>query len=402
MLSGVGIVYQFCRYIDSLLQVNYADNFLDLVALGVISDMMDIRAPETRRLITKGLANIRNPFFYEMTQQNAFSIGSEVTPVGVAWYVTPFINAVTRTGTLAEKDLLFESMLDYKGYEKIASTKRGAHDQMEQRVIQAVRTCINVKKRQTVYRDDTVDFIKKIIDENNLLDNKLLIITVPKEAATNKGVTGLIANELMSEYQRPVLLLNEVWRDGVQYYEGSGRGYAKSCIQDFKAFLDSTGMPEYAEGHGNAFGFSILGSKLEPFIQQTNETLKDVTFSTSYKVDFICKPWEVREKDVLDIAALKPYWGQELEEALIALEHVEITAANIQLLGKGTMKVTLPNGISMIKFNAEDDYNELYTNSGKVIINAIVTCNKNEFRGNISGQFKLVDYEITRKMEYDF
>ena len=34
-LSGVGIVYQFCRYIDKLLQTNNADNYLDLVALGL-------------------------------------------------------------------------------------------------------------------------------------------------------------------------------------------------------------------------------------------------------------------------------------------------------------------------------------------------------------------------------
>lgn len=34
-LSGVGIVWQFCRYIDSILEVNYANDFLDLVALGL-------------------------------------------------------------------------------------------------------------------------------------------------------------------------------------------------------------------------------------------------------------------------------------------------------------------------------------------------------------------------------
>lgn len=34
-LSGVGIVWQFCRYIDSILNVNYANDFIDLVALGL-------------------------------------------------------------------------------------------------------------------------------------------------------------------------------------------------------------------------------------------------------------------------------------------------------------------------------------------------------------------------------
>ena len=35
-LSGVGIVWQFCRYLDSLFGKNYADQYLDLVALGVL------------------------------------------------------------------------------------------------------------------------------------------------------------------------------------------------------------------------------------------------------------------------------------------------------------------------------------------------------------------------------
>ena len=33
-MSGVGIVWQFCKYMDNLMGVNYADNYLDLVALG--------------------------------------------------------------------------------------------------------------------------------------------------------------------------------------------------------------------------------------------------------------------------------------------------------------------------------------------------------------------------------
>ena len=53
-LSGVGVVWQFCRYIDSMLNVNYADNFIDLVALGLDADMMSLRSFETRYLITKG------------------------------------------------------------------------------------------------------------------------------------------------------------------------------------------------------------------------------------------------------------------------------------------------------------------------------------------------------------
>lgn len=61
-LSGVGIVYKFCQYIDKLIEKNYADDLLDLVAVGVVADMMDLRNFETRELISLGVNNIRNPF----------------------------------------------------------------------------------------------------------------------------------------------------------------------------------------------------------------------------------------------------------------------------------------------------------------------------------------------------
>ncbi len=36
-LSGAGVTWQFCRYIDQILQQSYADKYLDLVALGLNS-----------------------------------------------------------------------------------------------------------------------------------------------------------------------------------------------------------------------------------------------------------------------------------------------------------------------------------------------------------------------------
>lgn len=49
--SGVGIVYKFCQYIDELMNTNYCENYLDLVSLGLISDMMDSRNYETQYYI---------------------------------------------------------------------------------------------------------------------------------------------------------------------------------------------------------------------------------------------------------------------------------------------------------------------------------------------------------------
>ena len=75
-LSGVGVAYQFCRYIDKILDKNYADEFLDLVASGLMGDLMSMKSLETKYLIFQGFKreNIKNPFIYHMCIKNEFSL----------------------------------------------------------------------------------------------------------------------------------------------------------------------------------------------------------------------------------------------------------------------------------------------------------------------------------------
>lgn len=60
-----------------------------------------------------------------MAEKNAYSLGDIISPIGVAFYIVPLVNAVTRVGTMEEKILLFESMLEWKAFEEVPSTKRG-------------------------------------------------------------------------------------------------------------------------------------------------------------------------------------------------------------------------------------------------------------------------------------
>lgn len=59
----------------------------------------------------------------------------------------PLVNAITRVGIQDEKQILFESMLEWKAYDLIPSTKRGCKGQEETRLEQALRVCTNVKNR---------------------------------------------------------------------------------------------------------------------------------------------------------------------------------------------------------------------------------------------------------------
>lgn len=405
-LSGVAMVWKFCCYIDMLLKTDHAQKFLDLVALGLVADMMDVRDFETRRLIDKGLQQIRNPYFRGAIDKDQFHFTNEITPIGVAFYIAPLINATTRVGTQEEKLMLFESMLDFRGYELVPSTKRGCKGQAETRVEQACRNCTNIKSRQTKIRDNSLEKIEQIIVNQNLLSNKILIVQLD-DLITDRNLTGLIANQLMSEYQRPVLILNKIENeDGTITWEGSGRGYDKSRLKDFRGFLENNKYVMYAEGHANAFGIGIRDEDISAFIASTNSALDGFDFTPIYNVDFIYKSDELTPDEVIDIAGMKSLWGQGVEEAEIAVEGIKVHKDNIRILSPDknpTLKIMLPNGINFMKFrSSEEEYNKLYSELGYVTINIVGECERNIWNNKISPQVMIKDYEIVDRANYYF
>lgn len=407
-LSGVGMVYKFCSYIDQLLKQTIADDYLDLVAVGMVGDMMDMRDFETKYLISSGLASIRNPHIKARCAANEYSIGTELTPFGISFYVAPFINAINRSGTYEEKMLVFESMLEFKAYDQIPSTKRGCKGQLETRVEQAIRTSNNVKSRQDKTVETNVKIVENLIAAQNALNNSILVITIPKDQAIDTNLTGLIANQMTNKYMRPTLLLNHTEHNGELYWEGSGRNFANSPLTHFRQFLLDTKLFEYAEGHESAFGAGIKQNNLSAFLQQSNERLSDFDFSATYLVDFEFQSYDALNlrNAVLDIGSLKRHWGQGLEEPLILVKNINITKDNLTLYEKGpTLKIALPGdeGIELMKFrSSEDEYNSLYTESGCVKINIIGACDINSWHGNLKPQITIKDYEIIGKEAYYF
>ena len=404
-LSGVGVVYKFCQYLDNLFGVSYANEFLDLVAVGLVGDMMDQREPETARLIRKGLPALKNPFLVAMREKNSFSIGETLTPIGAAFYIVPFINAMTRSGTLEEQWLLFESMLDWKGYAEIPSQKRGCKGQMDLRVNEAVRVATNVKKRQTDVQDESLEYIKKLIAAQDLDQNKVMIIA-SEARPIEKNVAGLIANKLASEYQRPAMVLNKYKREDGEYWQGSARGYERFPIKDFKDFVANSNLSSLAQGHQGAFGIGFPADNLEKFIEYTNNYFSTIDCSPKYDVDFIYQANNFKSSSILQLGDAGHIWGQNLREPLIAIEQIKVTKDNMTLMSRDrnpTLKITLPNGVEIIKFkSSEEEFESLYSETGCVTINVVGTCAVNRYYYNVTPQIKVTEYEIIDKQDYYF
>ena len=399
-LSGVGIVYKFCSKIDELMKIKEADTILDLVSLGMIADMMDMRNFDTKHLIQKGLTRIENPFFKALVERQAYSIGETVTPIGVAFYIAPLINATIRVGTQNEKEVMFKAMLNHCAYDMIPSTKRGEKGKTEAVVVQAVRNATNVRNRQKKARDNGFEYVEQIIAANNLDKNKIIVVQVSEDL--DKNLTGLIANQLMAKYQKPVLLVRETDEGLLQ---GSARGYDKSELKDLKSFLLESGFMEYAEGHAAAMGVGIYKDKVNALVDYSNTVLANYDFSACYDVDYEYMSNDFKAQDIIDIGSMKSLWGKGVDEAMVVIKGIKITSNNITLMSANknpTIKITLQNGTSLIKFGASQSEFESLKSSGYTEIDVIGTCAINEWQGMITPQILIKDYEVVGKQDYYF
>ena len=405
-LSGAGGVYKFCCYMDSLLGTSYADDYVDLATAGIIADVMPLKDFEIRQIILKGMQGFRNPLLKTMVAEDNFHFqGKALTPFNIAWYIAPYINAITRSGTMSEKQVVFESMIEFLAYKTVPSTKRGCKGQFETRVEQAVRTCKNVKNRQTKSKDGAMDAVLKTIKDENLLEHKILAIRLDPKYAADKNLTGLIANGLLDTFCRPILILNKVEEEGKTYWRGSGRGYDKANLGSLRDLLEQSGLVEYAQGHAMAFGVSIPEENCDALVQYVDEAYKDFDCTPIYSVDLI---WDgtkdLSSKAFAEIADEEKIWGKGVEDPLIAIEGFRVYGKQLRLFGlekgKPTLNIQLDDGSSLVKFkSSEEEYELLHSDLGYVIINAVGTC-----RGSNWGipQFMITDYEIIGRNDYYF
>ena len=334
------------------------------------------------------------------------------------------INAVQRSGSIEEKELLFKSMLTYEAFKMIPSNKRGHKPgEMERVVDQAVRMSTNVKNRQTKSQDASLELLEKRIQNENLLDHKVLLFTL-EPGNVDPNIAGLIANKFAAKYQRPCCILTKIIEvdptqtfinqnentlnvasRGRVLYQGSARGYELTGLTNFKDICEASGA-EWAMGHQNAFGICIAEDNLESFLEKTDKALENISSEPIYFVDYIYSGNDVNPQDILSIAGLNNLWGKDFDEALIAIKDLKISKDMVTVYRKtsNTLKITLSNKVSLMKFNATDEEcDRLQNQAGAYIQLEIVgKCNINEWMGNITPQIFIEDYDITGEGRYLF
>lgn len=342
-------------------------------------------------------------------------------PNGVAWFITPFINSMVRSGEEAEKELLFKSFLKFHAFDIVLSDKRGHKPgETEQLVTQALRVADRVKKRQTDAQDEAMALLENLIEERGLLDNKMLLFLL-EPGQVDKGIAGLAANKIMGKYQRPCAVLTKretevlaVVRNGIDIstkpflkvtYEGSARGCDAKGVYEFKDICENTQLTEYTAGHQGAFGLGLREENITSFLEATNRALDEMPDERIHYVDYIYHGTDVKEPQLLDITNLSNLYGKDINESMVAVEHLKVSADMVQVYVKknNTLKITLPNRVALIFFDADDDLcDRLKSTRGYIEMNIVGIPSKNVWNGWVSGQILVEDYEIIGESKYNF
>ena len=411
-LSGAGVTWQFCKFYECMISDIECDTsynppvcnqLMDLAAVGIIGDCMDMRNYENRAFSHFGLQTINNIFLKAIVTKQSFSLkrDNNISPTGVSFFIAPLINSIVRVGSPTEKEKMFEAFIH--GDKEVPSTKRGAKGEIEILCDQMAREGGNAKNRQDTAVTRAMDAIDMILQSTGILvDNKIIVADIT-DMNINIPTTlnGLVAMKLTDKYKKPVLIVR---KNEEGFLRGSARNDARGEFKDLRTFLLNSGYFEYAQGHENAFGVSINEKQLDKFTDYANKELENVNFNDNfYEVEFATNSKDDDIKDfIFEVYQDDTIWGQKNDSPLMCITNINIKQSDIQVCGarQDTLRFTC-NGITYIKFFATQDIAKLQNAGEDINLTIIGEGAINEWAGRSTPQIMIKDYEIGGTI-YDF
>ena len=249
-LSGAGVVWKFCKYIDSVRRSDFADKYADLAAVGILADVMDMTVSENRYIVYQGLQNLQNLALKKMVG------GYEFNSRCVLFSIAPLINSANRMdkNMVALRAMLSDDNKDVLCYMRILRKCKEYQDESVAQII-----------------ENTAESVAEQVKN----DAKFLFVEIEKA----HGLNGLVATKLADRYDRPVFAVT--YEDGV--YRGSLR-----CNDNFdlSGTVNASGLAK-AMGHEGAAGFELPEENKDKFFEYLNETLKNRTADMRVDIDVL-------------------------------------------------------------------------------------------------------------------
>lgn len=322
-LSGAGVVYKVSKGIDLLTYDNdgHSDMYLDLVAVGLVGDMMSVMEIENRYLINYGLKNVNNIGLQRILKGAGVNI-YKYNSKDIGFSVAPLINASARMGQI---ELAIEILL-------VDNDKDAKSLRLKMKKLNEQRQALQKEVFEKYERE--IDLSKKII----------LII----DGDSNKGFNGLVAQNIARKYQRPCFVVGQYG----DMYMGSGRSFGNFDTQGFLSELEWVEASGHKQSHGLNFPVNKL-EELEQYIEDNmdNEAIRNVR----YYYDFVIDENEVWY-NIEDVESLNYITGTGFPEVIARIDGVMVESRDVIGKTKETVKFKTTGDLVLIKFKVDEEW----------------------------------------------
>ena len=256
-LSGAGVVFKTLQVMEDILgdegKVDPFD-YMDLVSVGMYSDVMRVDVYENRFMIMHGLRNMKNVGLVRILKGGKVDL-FKIDSSAIGFTIAPLLNGVARMDNI-----------------KLAIDILLTDDDNEAKKLRLKMQKLN-DSRKVLQKQIVDQYLTKV-------DNNRKVIMVFDEQAS-KGFNGVVAQQLAQTYKRPAL----VGRLHKGTASGSFRSFGGFNMQDF---LMESGLVEEAKGHTQAGGFVIKEENLEAleqYIEDNLPELKDTEPTIIYDIE---------------------------------------------------------------------------------------------------------------------
>jgi len=240
-LPGVGVAYKLMQHLyETMKHPEDTSAFLDLVALGIVADVADVRQ-DNRFLLQRGLATLRTTKRVGLQQMMSLLAldPSQLTEEHIGFQLAPRLNAL---GRLSDANPIVDFLTTDD--EDLATSFASRLEQLN-------------AERKLMCDQVLAAALDQIERDSTLLDHSALVLA---HEAWPAGVVGIVASRLAEQFNRPTLLLcapnDELARGSARSVPGCDITRAISAHADL---LEGFG------GHTMAAGLSIKKELLPEF-----------------------------------------------------------------------------------------------------------------------------------------
>ncbi len=321
------------------------EDYLDLVAIGTIADMVPLRG-ENRILVKMGLPKInktKHKGLLALLEKTKIK-DKKISPFHIGFVLGPRINAAGRMDS-AHKSLDLFMAQDSNEAVRLA-------DALEEHNLE----------RQRMQRS-VVDEAISIVEEDELLRNQNVIV-LSKEG-WHKGVLGIVASRIKEKYYRPAIVIS-VDEEGI----GTASCRSVDGFQLHTALASCADCLETYGGHAGAAGLTIKQECIEDFTTMindvANDTLTEEELLPALSVDCEIALTSVSMALIKTICAMEPH-GEGNPSPVFCARNLTVNSFP-QVLGKNTLKFWVTDGqvaISAVGFGMADFATQLH--KGKMV-----------------------------------